>query len=239
MKTLIAICCALVAGSHALAQSNVQPGAMSSWSENCGWMNWHDAGPAPGDQGAVLHLSGGFLSGFVWCENIGWVGLGAGDGPYANTSGDNAGVNVDPGSGVLTGLAWGENVGWINFGGGALAEPPVPARLDIDAMRLRGYAWGENIGWINLDVPADADGRYVAFVSGAVCDSVDFNRDGIYPDIQDIIDFIRVYSGGVCEGQSAGDPPCNADVDFNNDGILPDIDDIFSLIRVFSGGPCL
>ena len=66
-----------------------------------------------------------------------------------------------------------------------------------------------------------------------VCDGIDFNNDGLFPDTLDIDDFLSVYSGGAC---SSGD--CN-DIDFNNDGLFPDTLDIDALLSVFSGGPCL
>ncbi|HEX2838276.1 MAG TPA: DNRLRE domain-containing protein [Phycisphaerales bacterium] len=69
---------------------------------------------------------------------------------------------------------------------------------------------------------------------GAVCDSIDFNNDGLFPDTADIDDFLSVFSGGPC----SNDPSC-ADIDFNNDGLFPDTLDIDSLLSVFSGGPCL
>ncbi len=69
---------------------------------------------------------------------------------------------------------------------------------------------------------------------GPVCDSTDFNNDGLFPDTADIDDFLSVFSGGPC----SNDPNCN-DVDFNNDGLYPDTADIDSLLSVFSGGPCL
>ncbi len=65
------------------------------------------------------------------------------------------------------------------------------------------------------------------------CDSIDFNNDALFPDTQDIDDFLIVFSGGPC----SNDPNCG-DVDFNNDGLFPDTADIDSLLRVFSGGPC-
>jgi hypothetical protein len=67
---------------------------------------------------------------------------------------------------------------------------------------------------------------------GVTCDSIDFNRDTLLPDTQDIEDFITVFAGGPCSTGNCGD------IDFNNDGLLPDIDDIQALLRVFSGGPC-
>ncbi len=71
------------------------------------------------------------------------------------------------------------------------------------------------------------------------CDTIDFNHDSLFPDTQDITDFLNVFAGGVCSGQSPTDPPCNSDIDFNNDSLFPDTTDIGSLLSVFSGGACL
>ncbi len=68
--------------------------------------------------------------------------------------------------------------------------------------------------------------------SGPTCDSVDFNGDTLFPDTQDIADFITVFGGGACPTGTCGD------IDFNNDGLFPDTDDINALIRVFGGGEC-
>ncbi len=72
----------------------------------------------------------------------------------------------------------------------------------------------------------------------SACDSIDFNGDTIFPDTLDIQDFLSVFAGGVCEGQQAGDVPCNSDIDFNNDTLLPDVADIQTFLAVFSGGQC-
>ena len=69
---------------------------------------------------------------------------------------------------------------------------------------------------------------------GPTCDSIDFNNDGLFPDTQDIDDFLSVFSGGTC----SNDPSCG-DIDYNNDGLFPDTLDIDALLSVFSGGPCL
>ncbi|MFO0830473.1 MAG: hypothetical protein U0637_01395 [Phycisphaerales bacterium] len=66
-----------------------------------------------------------------------------------------------------------------------------------------------------------------------VCRGVDFNNDTLFPDTQDIADFLTVFSGGVC---STGD--CDP-IDFNTDTIFPDTVDIEAFLSVFSGGPCL
>ncbi len=65
-----------------------------------------------------------------------------------------------------------------------------------------------------------------------VCDPIDFNNDTLFPDTQDIADFISVFGGGVCPTAACGD------IDFNNDGLFPDTEDINALLRVFGGGAC-
>mgnify|MGYP000908403778 CR=1 FL=1 len=76
---------------------------------------------------------------------------------------------------------------------------------------------------------------YICPPPGPVCDSIDFNNDGLFPDTADIDDFLSVFSGGPCS--TAPTPGCN-DIDFNNDTLFPDTSDIDSLLSVFSGGPC-
>ena len=68
----------------------------------------------------------------------------------------------------------------------------------------------------------------------AVCDSIDFNRDGSLFDPTDIDAFFSVFSEGPCIPAGA---TCN-DIDFNNDGSLFDPCDIDSFLLVFSEGPC-
>ncbi|HEX2838126.1 MAG TPA: hypothetical protein VHN77_08375 [Phycisphaerales bacterium] len=65
-----------------------------------------------------------------------------------------------------------------------------------------------------------------------LCDAIDFNGDGLFPDTADIDDFLSVFSGGPCSTGTCGD------IDFNNDGLYPDTTDIDSLLSVFSGGAC-
>lgn len=64
------------------------------------------------------------------------------------------------------------------------------------------------------------------------CDSIDFNRDRQYPDVQDVIDFIGVFGGAPCPTGNCGD------MDFNNDRQFPDTQDIAAVITVFGGGVC-
>jgi hypothetical protein len=77
-------------------------------------------------------------------ENVGWVQLGSGTGPYANTGSNNWGVNMDR-RGNLSGYAWSPNVGWINF-------CPTNSQVTITPAtgQFAGYAWAENCGWIHF-----------------------------------------------------------------------------------------
>ena len=178
---LLAVNTALMA-CQVHAQTVIDPINKFTWGENCGWMNWRDAGA----QGARIHAT--FLSGFIWCENTGWINLGdgtPGSGPsYSNSSGVDSGVNLDLVSGHLSGFAWGENIGWINFTGA-----PSPARIDAQAGRLRGYAWGENIGWINLD---DAT-HFVGVSCYANCDQ---STSTPILNVNDFVCFNNAYSAG-------------------------------------------
>ena len=82
---------------------------------------------------------------------------------------------------------------------------------------------------------SEFDGHFAddaRLVIGVVCDSIDFNGDGLFPDTADIDDFLSVFSGGPCSTGNCGD------IDFNNDGLFPDTGDIDSLLSVFSGGGC-
>ncbi|HEX2839031.1 MAG TPA: DVUA0089 family protein [Phycisphaerales bacterium] len=91
-----------------------------------------------------------------------------------------------------------------------------------------GVSASSNPGFNFFDLTFDTN-----IVGGPVCDSIDFNGDGLFPDTADIDDFLSVFSGGPCSTGTCGD------IDYNNDGLFPDTLDIDSLLSVFSGGPCL
>jgi hypothetical protein len=76
----------------------------------------------------------------------------------------------------------------------------------------------------------------VSNTAPSCCDSIDFNGDLQFPDVQDISDFLQVFAGGPCSPPSP--PSCNFDIDFNNDGLFPDTQDISALLSRFAGGPC-
>jgi V8-like Glu-specific endopeptidase len=73
------------------------------------------------------------------------------------------------------------------------------------------------------------------------CDTIDFNRDGIFPDTNDLDVFIHVLAGGSCAdfpGGGMGGAVCG-DLDFNNDGLSPDSLDLDAFVSRLAGGPCV
>lgn len=220
---------AFVCALPALAQSNISSFHKMSWSENCGWMNWRDAGSPAGALG--VRVTPTFLSGLVWTENAGWINLGDGSPVngthYTNLAGDDFGVNLDA-AGNLTGMAWGENIGWINFAGGALASGNgSAAKLDLATQRFRGYAWGENIGWINLSDPT----HFVSIACPADLDDGSFEGT---PDggvtIDDLLYYLAIFEQGLLA----------ADVDDGSSSGTPDrgvtIDDLLYFLLRYEGG---
>jgi hypothetical protein len=183
-NTYLALAAVSLVAPAAMAQSNVDAVKKFTWSENIGHMNWRDANGA--NSGVAVNDSLGYLAGSIWCENVGWISLGLGNGPYKNTTGANYGVNLNTTTGRLTGYAWGENIGWINFNGGAQASPPQTARFDFNERRFYGYAWAENVGWVNLNNATE----YVA----AGCRS-DFDGTG-FVDTDDFTAFVLAFEQG-------------------------------------------
>lgn len=211
------IAAVLVPSFQAFAQSSIAPSDKFAWQENCGFTNWRDAGSPAAAQGVRVHVT--FLSGFAWGENTGYINFGDGTPAngvsYANLSGLDFGVNLNPSTGALTGLAWGENIGWINFNGGALATPAQPAGLNSAARRFRGYAWGENIGWLNLD-------HITHFVGLRCVADVDDGTGTGAPDdgvtIDDLLYYIELFRQGLVsadldDGSSTGTPDGGVTID--------------------------
>ena len=116
------------------------------WSANTGWIDFR-----PGSAEGVA-FNEGYLSGFAYSPNIGWLNLGDGTPvngfAYSNTDGVDSGVNLAP-NGDLSGLAWSATSGWINFGWAA-SNNSRRARINILTGEAFGYAYGANIGWIYL-----------------------------------------------------------------------------------------
>ncbi len=63
-----------------------------------------------------------------------------------------------------------------------------------------------------------------------MCDAIDFNRNGVFPEDEDIIAFLQTLAGAPCGG-------CG-DIDFNNNGVFPEEQDLLDYFSVLAGGPC-
>jgi hypothetical protein len=127
-----------------------------------------------------------------------------------------------------------------------VTEPFYPILGDVYEI-VRSTAAGPNARtgtFANVVVNADPGIAFaVSYTSNSVrltvtdttCDPIDFNRDGLFPDDADLIDFLSVLAGGSC---STDPTPGCADIDFNNDGLFPDDTDLVSFLTVLAGGGC-
>jgi glucose/arabinose dehydrogenase len=92
---------------------------------------------------------------------------------------------------------------------------------------------------IRLGVATDTNSNGIPdSCEGPICDSLDFNRDTLFPDSGDLDDFIAVLGGGPGACSTFPTPGCS-DLDFNNDGLFPDSTDLDAFVSRLGGGPCL
>ncbi|MFA5779932.1 MAG: hypothetical protein WC947_07325 [Elusimicrobiota bacterium] len=138
---LFSICC-LFAGNIDV----MSDGSKYSYGENTGWCGWKTTY-------SEITVSTGYLSGYLWQENVGWVCLGStptNGVSYTNTSETDYGINRNQATGVLSGYGWSENAGWLNFnpthGGVTISTSGIFG--STGTWILGGWAWGENIGWV-------------------------------------------------------------------------------------------
>ena len=87
--------------------------------------------------------------------------------------------------------------------------------------------------WVNgqsIDVAIASSTISILVVPG--CDSIDFNRNTVFPEDQDVIDFLSVLAGGPCSTSVC------SDIDFNNNGVFPEDQDVIDFFTVLAGGEC-
>jgi hypothetical protein len=63
------------------------------------------------------------------------------------------------------------------------------------------------------------------------CESIDFNRDGLFPADEDLVDFLSVLAGGTCSNI------CGS-IDFNADCLFPADDDLVEFLARLAGRLC-
>lgn len=76
----------------------------------------------------------------------------------------------------------------------------------------------------------------VVYQPAAVCDGIDFNRNDVFPEDQDVIDFFNVLAGADCPYTPGASEVC--DIDFNNNGVFPEDQDVIDFFAVLAGGEC-
>ncbi|HYF14483.1 MAG TPA: Ig-like domain-containing protein [Phycisphaerales bacterium] len=114
----------------------------------------------------------------------------------------------------------------------AASDTLMPFRFELDTALLSPGPHELVIKAHELQNGTQTASAPVTIVVTPMCDAIDFNGDGLFPDNQDLLDFFAVFGGGDCPTGTCGD------LDFNNDGLFPDNEDILALFRVFGGGAC-
>jgi hypothetical protein len=97
---------------------------------------------------------------------------------------------------------------------------PVQLHAGLNTIRIRSTAGYQFAMWeLNADLVS------------LICDSIDFNRNGVFPEDQDVSDFFNALAGAPCPSG-----PC--DLDFNNNSVFPEDQDVISFFTVLAGGQC-
>jgi hypothetical protein len=99
-----------------------------------------------------------------------------------------------------------------------------PCPIDTSFARWQNGAF--DLGPIKADVRVVPATMHV----GGVCNDLDFNNDGVTPDIGDVLSFFNAFGDDDC-------PECDP-VDFNADAVYPDLEDVAAYLRRFAGEPC-
>lgn len=92
---------------------------------------------------------------------------------------------------------------------------------DFEVLPLGGDVWPRN-----SNSQQNTCGRFR-------CGAIDFNNDGLFPDDQDLVDFLSVLAGGACSTEPQFG--CGS-IDFNNDELFPDDQDLVDFLIVLAGG---
>ncbi len=107
--------------------------------------------------------------------------------------------------------------------------------LDIEVSQFYGGASVANGQFFVFD-PARNGWQGYSFISQPACDDIDFNNNGVFPEDQDISDFLEVLAGGA---PATCDPIAGCgDIDFNNNDVFPEDADIVDFFNVVAGGDC-
>lgn len=139
-----------------------------------------------------------------------------------------------PTGAITTGIARWDGTQWSAVGAGVVtALVPIGTLPEPTVVFNDGTGPAAWLPGVNSLAPASLGyARLLGQPCGPTCNSIDFNRDGLFPDDADLLDFLTVLAGGTC---STGN--CD-DIDFNNDSLFPDDSDLIALLVVLAGGNC-
>ena len=131
------------------------------------------------------------------------------------------------------------NAGINAKAGGTSTTATGTASATIEISVVRTELWARPSVGPDVRVPgilrSDYGFTYLNFVP--ICDSIDFNNNGVFPEDQDMIDYLNVLAGGECSTALSTPCGCN-DLDFNNDGVSPDDQDMVAFLNVLAGSGC-
>jgi hypothetical protein len=162
--------------------------------------------------------------------NTGIAFMGTIAGPGITSSNNLVACFADGPSGALRVIARkGDTIDLPGGGTGVLADFGIAGRGTTESINQTGLTT-QGV----LLVGSLTDGRTVVLRAGEPtggCDSIDFNRDGLFPDDNDLVDLLVVLAGGTC----SNDPNCGT-IDFNGDGLFPDDNDLVAFLCELAGG---
>jgi hypothetical protein len=119
-----------------------------------------------------------------------------------------------------------ETYGFDAFAPPGIGDKPFLVHPTLTRFRSDIFAWITPI----VDFLTYRIGNELCVVP---CESTDFNRDGLYPADQDLIDFLAVLAGGTCSNA----PVCGL-IDFNANCLFPEDEDLIEFLRRLAGGEC-
>ncbi len=157
-----------------------------------------------------------------------------------------AALSLSDGDSLASSSLWSQSVSGSSWNGGNTSSLPqsAPQHLGGLVLSARVLYDANNDGTFSDPTgvdgnPASADEAYgvMYYVGNTLpiapgCNDIDFNNDGLFPDDNDLIDFLVVLAGGTC---STGN--CDS-IDFNNDGLFPDDNDLIAFLNKLAGQDC-
>jgi hypothetical protein len=123
----------------------------------------------------------------------------------------------------------------VNAGTITLPINPNPAVTDFFTSDAINVTFPAGVSTLRV-VSNRSQGFVMQSILLGGCDDVDFNRNGVFPEDQDVIDFFNVLAGAPCPYNTG--PWENCDIDFNNNAVFPEDADVIDFFATLAGGGC-